>query len=263
MQYNVEYRVVSPQGQIRWLNAVGRSYYGEDGEPYRFDGITIDITERMEREAQIRTLNAKLRRAMTETHHRVKNNLQMISALIDMQSHSGRESVPISDLARLGQNIQALGIIHDILTKEAKEDGEYEYISIKGVLERLLPILRTTLGERVLREEIQEVSLLGRQTTSLALIANELISNAVKHGTGEVELKLRTEGGVVTLEIGNDGPGFPIDFDPQTAANTGLELIESIARYDLNGETLYENREQGGARVVIAFPIRHKPSSGE
>ncbi len=258
VQYNVEYRTVSPDGRVRWINAVGRAYYKDNGEPYRFDGITIDITQRMEREAQIQTLNAKLRRAMTETHHRVKNNLQLISALIEMQKQSGQELVPMSELDRLGQNIQALGVIHDILTKEAKEDGEAEFISIKGVLERLLPILRTTLGARRLLAMIEEVSLLGKQTTSLALIVNELISNAVKHGKGDVEIILRAEGNSVTLEVCDDGPGFPHSFDPETAANTGLELIETIARYDLQGETRYQNREQGGARVMVTLPIINK-----
>ena len=74
----------------------------------------------------------------------------MISALIDMQRHSGQDTVPMSDLAQLGQNIQALGIIHDILTKEAKSERETEFISASEVLEKgLPPILRTTLGENV------------------------------------------------------------------------------------------------------------------
>ena len=251
-----------------YLDLIYQALVEADGSVSGILAHGVDLTERHRAESalqasqeQIEALNAKLRRAMTETHHRVKNNLQMISALIDMQRHTGAETVPMSDLAQLGQNIQALGIIHDILTKEAKSEGETEFISVSEVLERLLPILQTTLGARRLIAAIEQVSLPGKHTTSLALITNELVSNAVKHGKGDVELALRTDDNVVTLTVSDDGPGFPDGFDPEIASNTGLELIENIARYDLNGATSYENRAGWGARVVIAFPKSHHTGS--
>jgi len=191
---------------------------------------------------------------MTETHHRVKNNLQVVAALIEMQEHSDSDLVPMSMLVRLRQNIQALAVIHDILTEETKTQADTSLLSIKGVLERLVPILRTTMGTRRLLAEIEEVFLASKQTTALALIANELISNAVKHGRGDVTLALHQEGSLVTLTVSDDGPGLPEGFDPLTAANTGLELIESIARFDLHGETSYQNRPEGGARIRVTFP---------
>ncbi|MCW3054070.1 MAG: sensor protein [Chthonomonadales bacterium] len=217
--------------------------------------IARDITEFKQQRHELETLNARLRRSMTETHHRVKNNLQLMSALIEMQRQTDRDMVPMSELVRLGQNIQALGVIHDILTHEAKEDADATFISVQGVLEQLLSILQGTLGARRLLASLEEVSLPGKQTTSLALITNELISNAVKHGKGDVELTFRQEGDLLTLEVCDDGPGFSEGFDPETAAHTGLDLIENIARYDLRAETSYRNRKEGGARVAISFSL--------
>ena len=230
----------------------------------RLNGVVLvfrDVSERRQNEierdryiAELDQLNERLKRSMTETHHRVKNNLQVVAALIEMQEQNEGDMVPMSMLVRLRQNIQALAVIHDILTEETKAGGDTSLISVKGVLERLVPILRTTMGTRQLSAEIGDVFLASKHTTALALVANELISNAVKHGKGNIELTLRKDGSLVALEICDDGPGFLAGFDPISAANTGLELIESIARYDLHGETLYQNRPQGGACVRVTFP---------
>ena len=144
---------------------------------------------------------------MTETHHRVKNNLQLIAALVEMQRQGSKDSISVTDLLRLKQNIQALGVIHDILTKEAKT-GDAETLSVKTVLQQFLPILQATLGDRRLLAQIEEVFLPGKQATSLAVVVNELVSNAVKHGKGDIEITLRAADKHVTLEVCDDGPGF-------------------------------------------------------
>jgi PAS domain S-box-containing protein len=252
--FEMEFRVVWPDGTIHWLYDRGKTLCDENGKPLSMTGACVDITERKAREAQIGALNARLRRAMTETHHRVKNNLQLMSALIDMQRQGPRDMVPISELLRLSQNIQALGVIHDILTQEAKEDGDAEFISSAAVLEKLLPILQQTLDGRQLRFTVDDVKLPGRKATSLALITNELVSNAVKHGRGEIEVAFRVRGNTATLEVCDDGPGFPENFSAVEAAHTGLELIDNIARWDLGGMPSYGNHVPGGARVTITFP---------
>lgn len=220
-----------------------------------------DVSDRRQHEieheayvAELAQLNERLRRAMTETHHRVKNNLQVVAALIEMQEQSAAEMVPMSILVRLRQNIQAMAVIHDLLTEQSKEEGDTRSVSTRGVLERLAPILRATLGTRRLQAQIEDLSLLTKQTTALALIANELISNASKHGRGDIDLTLRKERAQVVLEVRDDGPGFPEGFRPEMASSTGLELIESIARFDLHGETAYRNRPEGGAVVRVTFP---------
>lgn len=212
-----------------------------------------DITDRKRNEIEISALNRRLRQAMIETHHRIKNNLQLVAGLIDLQAQSGRETVPMSDLVWLGQNIQALGVIHDILTQDARAEGDGSGLSVKRALEQFLPLLQLTLGERGLQATLEEVELPSKQTAHLVLVANELISNAAKHGQGDILLTLRVEGEQVTLEVCDDGPGFPPGFDPARAANIGLDLIESMSRYDLGARTRYTNRPEGGACVAITF----------
>jgi two-component sensor histidine kinase len=208
-------------------------------------------------EAEI--LNIHLQQAMVETHHRVKNNLQVITALIELRLASADETVPMSEFARLGTNIRALGVIHDILTKEARDGGQQITISAKTVLEELLAVLQQTVLPRRLNIAVNEARVTGRQASSLALIANELVLNAFKHGRGEIEITFGVRDRTARLEVCDDGPGFPAGFDPNTAANIGLELIETLTRFDLGGQTAYGTRAEGGARVAVVFPL---PSTG-
>lgn len=206
-------------------------------------------------ETHVKGLNIRLQRAMTETHHRVKNNLQLMSALIDMQRGDNREMVPVSEFVRLSANIRALGVIHDILTQEAKEGREQETLSARTVLDKLLGMLQQTAGNHVLRFDIDDVRLIGRQATSLALITNELVSNAQKHGKSETYVSLRVQEGTAILQVEDDGAGFPDGFDPIVSSNTGLDLVENMAQWDLNGTTAYDCRPDGGGRVRIAFAV--------
>jgi two-component sensor histidine kinase len=70
---------------------------------------------------------------------------------------------------------------------------------------------------------------------------------------------LRMAEGRAILEVSDDGAGFAAGFDPQIEAKTGLELIENIAHFDLQGQIAYENREKGGARIVLTFPVSPRP----
>ncbi|HZT43777.1 MAG TPA: sensor histidine kinase [Chthonomonadaceae bacterium] len=217
-------------------------------------------TERARAEAErqqayIETLNERLQRAMTETHHRVKNNLQIIAAMIDMQMLESGGAIPIDEMKRLGMHIRVLASVHDLLTQEAKRDGEAQSVSSQAVLEQLITMIRQTTASRPIRYHLQEARLAARQCTAVALIVNELVSNALKYGTGTIEVFFEVAGDQARLKVCDDGEGFPADFDPATAANTGLELVERLARWDLSGQTRYQNLPQGGACVVVTMPL--------
>jgi CHASE1-domain containing sensor protein len=215
---------------------------------------------------EIESLNRRLQRAMTETHHRVKNNLQIITAMLDMRLMGAPENIPATELSRLGMHIKSLAAVHELLTQETKEDGEATFVSARAMLEKLLGLLRLSSERHIIRIDLSDARLTGKQGTSLALIVNELVSNGMKHGNREVSVTFRTEMGVQkdaglrmtgVLEVCDDGPGFPPGFDPGTASNTGLELVESLSRWDLGGEPSYGTSDSGGARAIVRFPLHH------
>ncbi len=229
----------------------------EDGNIYALCGISTDITERKQREEAIVALNARLRRSMTETHHRVKNNLQVISAMIEMQvqEYQHENVIPLEQVNQLKAHVHTLAIVHDLLTKSVKEDEDAQRVSAKAVLDRLLPMLQRTAWNKAVRFSIKEAALTSKQCIALALVLNELVTNALKHGKKAADVVFRIEGTRGTLVVSDDGPGFPTGFDPAQAANMGLDLVESLVHTDLQGKSHYENRTEGGGRVVILFPL--------
>lgn len=211
--------------------------------------------ERKRAEARIHTLNARLKRLVTETHHRVKNNLQVINAMIEMQVYSGVEAVPLSELTRISSQIRALSSLHDILTLSSKDEDIVEFLPVKPMLEKLLPMLQSASNGQKISHTLDAARLTIQKATSLSLLVNELVSNACKHGNEQIEVSFINNGETATLIVEDDGPGFPAEFDPARAANTGLELIDAFARHDLGGAAQYGNRAEGGGRVRVTFPL--------
>jgi two-component sensor histidine kinase/CheY-like chemotaxis protein len=206
-------------------------------------------------QAHIEALNERLQRAMTETHHRVKNNLQIIGAMVDMRVMDGTQSIPIEEFQRLGMQARMLASVHDLLTQEAKEDGQADKISADAMLEKLIPMLRLTSPTRTIQFKCDAVRLPARKATSLTLLVNELVSNAIKHGKGDIGVSLFVQDGQAIFEVCDDGPGFPEGFSAGKAANVGLELVENLSRWDLGGRAEYANRPEGGARVRVVIPL--------
>jgi len=222
--------------------------------------ILRDNTHSKTAQTQIEALNAQLRDAMTEIHHRVKNNLQVIAAMLDIQMMEYEEALPISEAKRLAEQIRTLSIVHDILTQQVQQDNPNANISVQSVFDRLLPNLAKAAGHDAFECRIADVPVSVKQATSLALIVAELISNALKHGQGWVEVTLEKRDGTNVLEVCNDGAGFPADFDPLKSANTGLMLIDTLVRYDMRGTIQFENFERG-ARVRVSFPTPPPPDA--
>jgi PAS domain S-box-containing protein len=283
--YSIEMRNLRKDRSVIWIHLTVSLVRHPSGEPAYFITFIEDITERKRLEAQlhqeiaehrrlkealaqeleerrrveavIRLLNDRLKRGMLETHHRVKNNLQVVTAMIDVQvmEHSHEGIVPLEELRRLGMHIRSLAIVHDLLTQNLRDEESDQRISIKGMLARLIPLLEQIAQGCSIRFELAELSVTSKQCAAIALLLNELISNAVKHGSGPLETTLAVEDGIACLQVCDRGPGFPDNFDPIAAANTGLQLVESIGRTDLAGAVTYENRIDGGAKVNVTFPL--------
>jgi PAS domain S-box-containing protein len=254
--FEMEYRLLCAEdGTFRWHLERALPVFDPQSQIVKWFGTCTDIDELKDAKAEIEALNVRLRRAMIETHHRVKNNLQIISAMIDMQLMNGGESIAVAEFKRLSSHVRTLSAVHDLLTREAKEEAvPQQTLSLEDVLYKLLPVHQQTAPHCRITAQIEDVPLPGRQGISLALVVNELISNAIKHGKGTVEIVVAKEDRQVTVTVCDDGPGFAEDFDPKKAANTGLELVSSLVQWDLAGQVRFGNQPQGGAEVTLSFP---------
>ncbi|MGC4042828.1 MAG: response regulator [Armatimonas sp.] len=209
-----------------------------------------------ERQQEVEDLNQRLQRAVMESHHRIKNNLQVLLALIDSMRVGGSASTEA--LIRLSSHIRGLATLHDLLTHQTMTPGaSLDSVSAKLTLERLVPAITSTLYSRPLSLQAEEIELSLKQVGAISLLVNELVSNAMKHGTGAIQIFLSREEDSAELAVCNEGDGFPEGFDPATAANVGLDLVESIGKWDLEGDIVFENTSTG-ACVRVKFPITPK-----
>ncbi len=218
--------------------------------------LNQDLEKRIEeRTAHVEALNERLKQTMTETHHRVKNNLQLLAALVDLQVMEDTDSIPVEEMKRFGAHIRSLAVIHDLLTQQSDDDGDTTWLPAGTLFHRVLDLLGQVQGARRMHFHAEETRLSVRQATSLALIMNELISNASKHGQGDIEVDFVVTGPHATLTVCDAGPGFPPAFDAMQASHTGLQMVENLVRHDLSGEVNYENRTGGGAQVCVLMPL--------
>jgi len=168
-----------------------------------------------------------------EIHHRVKNNLQLISSMLALQARSAGEETRTA-LAIGQRRIDVIGLLHEQLYAS----GNLSSINFGRYIEALLPRLcRTGAAERIaVRQELADVELRPEQAIPSAMILSELVTNALQHafpegrqGTLLVKLE-RLPANAVRLCVSDDGVGLASDFPPQRGASLGLDLVAIFAR---------------------------------
>jgi PAS domain S-box-containing protein len=262
-------RTMGELGAISGLRANGEEFpieasisQTEVGGGRIYTVILRDITERLRayeasrlHQAEVEALNEQLQRSMKETHHRVRNSLQLIAALTDMQAMDGRTVVPATDLNRIQSQVRALAAVHDILTREAGNRGDANELSAREMLERLLTLFREATPEREISAHLDDVRISAKQGSSMAVIANELVTNAIKYSEGPVTVRFSSSDNTGVLEVLDRGKGFEKGFDPEKSQKTGLSLVCHIARWDLGGNIDFGSAKDGGGRAAVTIPL--------
>ncbi|MGC8666637.1 MAG: sensor histidine kinase [Chthonomonadales bacterium] len=197
----------------------------------------------------------RLRLAVREINHRVKNNLQVIAALLDMHLMEEAEAVHRSRLEELLRQVRAMAAVHEFLSRGPAGDQ----VPAGAVLERLVELAGKPCG---LAASVQSENILLtiKQANALALIVNELLLNASKHGATAVRVRLQDGAGHVRLTVGDNGPGFEPGFEMAKDAAVGLSLVRTLAEHDLRGELHLYN--DGGAVVEVSFPLVRREGMG-
>lgn len=242
-------------GSRFWASGIMTGLRDELGVLCGYVKILRDFTARKQAQEHIEALNTRLQRGIRDGLHRTKNNLNMVAALVEMQSAEHEGGLPAEEVQQVVAHVRSLAEVHDLLTREITSEGQSETIPADIVLEKLLALLQNTIVSRLINHQIMPVRLAGKQVTALALVTNEICTNALKYSSGDVTVTLTTDQEVATLQVYDDGPGFKAAFSPLLDSNIGLDLVDHIVRIDLSGHIRYENRLEGGARVTVEFPI--------
>ena len=202
--------------------------------------VVRDITERRQSEEKIRVSLREKEILLREIHHRVKNNLQIISSLLNLQSKYVRDKRDLEMMRESQDRIRSMALIHEKLYKsESLADiDSREYVTD---LTRELMRLYGTKSDISLKIEVEDVFLDIDTAIPCGLIINELVSNCLKHAfpggkSGEITVRLRSLDGKTELLVSDNGVGIPEDMNPFEAESLGLRLVTILAEDQLEGD---------------------------
>lgn len=241
------------------------TYLEYNGVEYNFS-FAQDISERKQAIDEITSSLQQKETLLREVHHRVKNNLAVISGLLSLQmDHVFTMEDAVAGLSKSKERVSAMAEIHSMLYEE-KNFGAVDFASY---VRRLASTLVTAYqsGPVVdVRFDLENVAVEIDSAVPMALIANELISNAIKHAPADREItvwvRLASEGNTVCLTVEDNGAGMPDGFDAEKTDSLGMQLVRVLS--DQVSATLsIENREPGGTRIVVSLPVRPEPSELE
>jgi two-component system, sensor histidine kinase PdtaS len=236
-----------------------------------------DVTELRHRERELMTKDATIR----EIHHRVKNNLQTVAALLRLQTRRLTEPKACAALGEAIRRVGSIAIVHETLSHAPAEVVDFDDIAGRVAMmaaEVSAPEARVTprLSGRFGR-------LPASVATPLALVLTELLQNALQHGlarhagavaaagaayrgaadgAGTLELVARRTATMLTITVCDNGAGLPTDFDLESATSLGLQIVRTLVVAELGGSLEIGPRAEGGTRVAVKLPLEVTTAAG-
>lgn len=216
--------------------------------------LTIhDDTDARRRERELKIKSTMIK----EVHHRVKNDLQTVAALLRMQSRRMTTEEAQVALAEAVNRILSIAVIHEFLS-----DQDSRVINLREIGQRILNQMAAGVLDPARQINLKlkgpNIFLTARQATSCALIINELLQNAVEHGydqrekEGTISLTFEDEGDRVMLRVHDNGRGLPKDFDLEHVDSLGLRIVRTLVMEDLKGQI--EMQSDNGVSAIVRFP---------
>lgn len=214
-------------------------------------------------DAGLRAALAEKDLLLKELYHRVKNNMQIISSLLDLQASTIRNAGMVETFRVSQARVRAMALVHEKLYQAP----DLTKISFSDYVQDLVADLFSSYGVEPGRIELKlDVNLDGDfipvdMAVPCGLIVNELLSNCVKHAfpegrRGEIRVSLHAgEDDIYQLAVADNGVGLPAGFD-NAVGSLGLSLVRSLSREQLKGTV--EVKHNGGACFRICFPLRHR-----
>ncbi|WP_052309918.1 PAS domain S-box protein [Methanocella arvoryzae] len=254
--FGYEMKIVTRDGRERWIYlTAGPILY--QGRPAGIATL-VDITERKLAEE---TLIASLREKevlLKEVHHRVKNNLQIVSSLLNLQSNALRDEKIRAVFQESQNRIRSMALIHEKLYR-SDDLSRVDFSDYLRVLSTDLYRVYADPSKIRLSVDCEEILLSIDASISCGLIVTELLTNSFKHGfpggrEGQVTVSLRrTAGGYVTVTVSDDGVGMPAGFVVEDTSTLGLQLVTTLVE-QLEGRL--EIGSEGGTSFSITFKDR-------
>lgn len=220
--------------------------------------LVRDVSDLRRRDRELVTKDVTIR----EIHHRVKNNLQTVAALLRLQARRTPAADARASLEEAVRRVGSIAIVHETLSQAVEESVDFDEIA-----DRLGAMMSDVSGVEATVRVVRDGSfgsMPAEAATALAMVLTELLQNAVEHGfagraadqQGRVVVTPRRVGGRLHLQVEDDGDGLPSDFDPGDSTRLGLSIVRTLVESELGGAFEIGPAGRGrGARTWVDVPV--------
>lgn len=252
--YDVELQIVTGKRNVRWVRSLGNPEF-RNGKCIRLYGSFQDIHEQKLLQEELKKSLHEKDVLLQEVHHRVKNNLALISGILQLQAYKTDVEEVKLELSDSGSRIQSIATIHELLY----QSENFSQINFKSEITKLIENISDTFSnETDVEYEVKLVDIIlnVNQAIPCALIVNEVLTNIYKHAfkgrtTGRVDVNLSSEGNQVQLQIKDNGVGLPENFKLSDQESLGSQLITTL-KLQIGAEiNLYSDSE--GTIFTLSF----------
>ena len=222
--------------------------------------LVRDVTELRRRERELMTKDATIR----EIHHRVKNNLQTVAALLRLQARRSSAAEARAALDEAVRRVGSIAVVHEMLSHAAEEVVEFDEVAdrvammageVAAAEVRVVPKITGSFGQ-----------LPASVATPLAMILTELLQNALQHGFADsrvvrdsyhslLEVVVSREPERLTVTVADRGVGLPEGFDLDLSTSLGLQIVRTLVVGELGGKLRITPRPGGGTEAVVHLPV--------
>ncbi len=247
------------EGKEYWFQAIKVPNFDTAGNITGLIGIARDITAHKRAEDQLKASLKEKEVLMQEVHHRVKNNLQVVSSMLNMQARVAKDKDASAVLAESRDRLNTMALIHTQLYETGNVSEMNMKVFVNGLLRQMLsshPVQETRVTPVV---HVDEYLLPISIAVHLGLIINELLINALKYAfvnrkAGKIEVDFRvSEKGVVNLTVSDDGVGLPEGFDINATKTLGLRLVKTLVEDQLDGNLNIISKD--GTTFTVEFKM--------
>jgi two-component sensor histidine kinase len=217
-----------------------------------------DVTEIKRRDRALLSKDATIR----EIHHRVKNNLQTVAALLRLQARRTNNAEGREALMESVRRVAAIAQVHEALSMSVDEE-----VNLDEVIDRILPIMndvaRVDSPIRINREGSLGV-LDADRAMALVMVVTELVQNAIEHAfdpgekRGQVVIRADRSARSLDIVVHDDGIGLPDGFSPEASDRLGLQIVRTLVSAELDGSLEMRQADGGGTDAVLRVPIARR-----
>jgi PAS domain S-box-containing protein len=240
------------KGTPKWWDVIVTLLASYAGTAARLVGVSRDITERVAAaRAKDRLLQEK-DLLLQEVHHRVKNSLQLVQSLLNFQARAAEDAVLAERLAESALRVRTIAAIHDRLYRNGTALQVEVDVYLGALIEELRQGMASTSSGRQIHLVADAAVWPASQVPTLGLVVTELVTNALKYGSGEIGVMFRQEsGGAAELVVEDEGPGLPESFEPGQSQGLGMRLVAGLLQ---GGGSIAVDRSCGHTRFVARLP---------